>query len=110
MFHQLSHVPVSPIPSIDPLPDLFPEESPTSMSKNHPPPLVSESPPPIFDVSYYASHELPTPIIDVPTNIAPIVDPVSPSDSHALRRSHRVTTIPSHLHDFHCFSSLASLQ
>ena len=80
------------------------------MSKHHPPPLVSESPPPISDVSYYASDDLPTPIIDVPTNIAPIVDPVGPFDSYALRRSHRVTTIPSHLHDFHCFSSLASLQ
>ena len=32
MFYQLSHVRVSPIPSIDPLPDLFPKESPTSMS------------------------------------------------------------------------------
>ena len=80
------------------------------MSKHHPPHLVSESSHPISDVSYYASDELPTPIIGVPTNIAPIVDPVGPFDSHALRRSHRVTTIPSHLHDFHCFSSLASLQ
>ena len=30
--------------------------------------------------------------------------------THALRRSHRVTTLPSHLRDFHCFSALASLQ
>ena len=34
MFYQLPHVPVSLIPSIDPLPDLFPEESPTSMSES----------------------------------------------------------------------------
>ena len=43
-------------------------------------------------------------------NIAPVVDPAGPSDSHALRRSHRVTTLPSHLRDFHFFSTLASLQ
>ena len=35
-FYQLPHVLVSPIPSIDPLPNLFPKESPTSMSE-HPP-------------------------------------------------------------------------
>ena len=46
----------------------------------------------------------------MPTDTAPVVDPVDPSDSHALHRSHRVTTLPSHLHDFHCFSVLASLQ
>ena len=101
MFYQLPHVPVSLIPSIDPLPDLFPKESPTSMS---------ESPPSITDVPSHASDELPASIIGVPTDIAPTVDPTSPSDSHTLRRSHRVTTLPSHLCDFHCFSALASLQ
>ena len=38
------------------------------------------------------------------------MDPAGPSDSHALRRSHRVTTLPSHLRDFHCFSTLSYLQ
>ena len=38
------------------------------------------------------------------------MDPTGPSDSHALRRSHWVTSLPSHLCDFHCFSTLASLQ
>ena len=81
------------------------------LSKTPPPPLsVSESPPPISDVSSHASYELPTPIIDVPTDTTPAVDPASPSDSHALRRSHRVTTLPSHLCDFHFFYALASLQ
>ena len=75
MFYQLPHVPVSPIPSIDPLPNLFPEESPTSLS---------ESPPSIIDAPSHASDELPTPIIDVPTDPALTVDPASPSDSHAL--------------------------
>ena len=101
IFYQLPHVPISPIPSIDPLPDLFPEESPTSMS---------EQPPPIYDVSSHASDELPTPIIDVPTDTAPAVDLAGPFDSHALHRSHRVTILPSHLRDFHCFSALVSLQ
>ena len=100
MFYQLPHVHVSPIPSIDPLPDLFPKESPTSLS---------ESPLSITDVPSHASDELLAPIFDMPTNIAPTMDPAGPSDSHALRRSHWVTTIPSHLHDFHCFSALASL-
>ena len=122
MFYHLPHVPVSPIPSIDSLPDLFPKESlesPTSMSEHPPPPppppspppsLVFESPLPISDVSSHAYDELPTRIIDVPTDIAPPVDPAGPFDSHAFRCSHRVTTLPSHLHDFHCFSALASLQ
>ena len=101
MFYQLPHVSVSLIPSIDPLPDLFPEESPTSLSK---------SPPSITDVPSHVSDELPAPIIDVPTDTALTVDPTGPSDSYALRRSHRVTTLPSHLCDFHCFSALASLQ
>ena len=101
MFYQLPHVPVSLIPSIDPLPDLFFEESPTSLS---------ESPPSIIDVPSHAFDELPTPITDVPTDPAPTVHPAGPSDSHALRRSHRVTTLPSHLLDFHCFFALAYVQ
>ena len=78
----------------------FPEESPTSLS---------ESPPSITDVPSHASDELSAPIIDVPTNTAPIVDPDGPFSFHALRHSHRVTTLPSHLRDFHYFSALASL-
>ena len=56
MFYQLPHVPVSLIPSIGPLPDLFPKESPTSLSK---------SPPSIIDVPSHVFDELPAPIIDV---------------------------------------------
>ena len=100
MFYQLPHVPISLIPSIDPLPDLFPEESPTSLS---------ESLPSITDVPSHASDELLAPIIDVPTDTALTVDPTGPSDSHALRHSHRVTTLPSHIRDFHCFSVIAYL-
>ena len=82
-------------------PGPFLEESPTSLS---------ESPPSITDVHSHASDELPASIIDVPTDTAPTVDPIGPSDTHALRHSYRVTTFPSHLRDFHCFSALASLQ
>ena len=101
MFYQLPHIPVSLIPSIDPLHNLFPEESPTSLS---------ESPPSITDVASHASDKLPAHIINVPTDTTPTMDPAGPSDSYALHRSNRVTTLPSHLHDFHCFSALASLQ
>ena len=101
MFYQLPHVPVSLIPSIDPLLDLFPEESSTS---------PSESPPSITDDPSHASDELLALIIDVPTDTALTVDPAGHSDSHVLCRSHRVTTLPSHLRDFHCFFVLASLQ
>ena len=105
MFYQLPHVPVSPISSID----LFLEESPTSISEP-PTPLVSEFPPSIFYVPSHASDEPPTPIIDVPTDPTSAVDPAGPSNSHALHRSHWVTTLPSHLRHFRCFSTLASLQ
>ena len=69
-----------------------------------------ESPLSITDVPSHASDELLASIIDVPTDTAPTVDPTGPSNSHALHRSHRVTTLPSHLRDFHCFSALTSLQ
>ena len=94
MFYQLPHVPVSLIPSIDPLSDLFLEESPTSLS---------ESPPSITNVPSHASFELPAPIIDMPTDTAPTVDPVGPSNSHTLCCSHRVTTLVSHLMTFIAF-------
>ena len=55
----------------------FPKESSTSMFEH--PNLVSESPPPIYDVPSHASDELLAPIIDVPTGTAPTVDPASPS-------------------------------
>ena len=86
MVYQLPHVPISLISFIDPLPDLFLEESPTSIYEH--PPLISEFPPSIYDVSSHSSDEPPAPIIDVPTDTASGVDPTGPSDSHALRRSH----------------------
>ena len=98
MFYKIPHVPESPISSIDPVPDLFPEKTPPTI------PALTPS------TSDLPSDEPPAPIIDVPYDTAPAVDPVGPSDSHALRRSHRVTTLPSHLRDFHCFSALAYLQ
>ena len=73
------------------------------------PNLVSESPPLIYDVPSHASDELLASIIDVPTDIALPVDPAGLSNSLALRRSLRVTTLPSYLRDFHYFSALSSL-
>ena len=82
-FYQLPHVPVSPIPSIDPLLDLFPEESPTSMSEH--PPLVSESPPLIFDVSSHASDEL----CDAPFSTRPAwADPNRVRDATKITQNH----------------------
>ena len=98
MFYKIPHVPESPISSIDPVPDLFPEETPPTI------PALTPS------TSDLPSDEPPAPIIDVPYDTAPAVDPAGQSDSHALRHSHRVTTLPSHLRDFHCFSTLAYLQ
>ena len=106
MFYKLPHVPVSPISSINPLLDLFPDESPTSISERPPPPpppLVFEFPHSISDVPSHASDEPPALIIDLPTDTALAMDPVGSPNSHALCPSHRVTTLPSHLHDFHCF-------
>ena len=74
------------------------------------PPFVFEFPSSISDVLSQASDEPPVPIIDVLIDTAPTVDHAGPSDSHTLCRSHRVTTHPSHLHDFRCFSAFASLQ
>ena len=73
-------------------------------------PLVYEFPPSISGVPSHAFDEPPAPIIDVPTDIAPTVGLAGPSDSLALHHSHRVTTLPSHIRDFHCFFALASLQ
>ena len=81
---------------------------PTYISEH--PPLISEFPPSISNVPFHASDDPPVPIIDVPTDTTLVVDPIGPFDSHALRSSHRVTTLLSHLRDFHCFSALASLQ
>ena len=71
-FTKLPHVPVSLISSIDPLPDLFLEESPTSLS---------ESPPSITNVPSHESNELPALIIDVPTDTATIVPTIHPSST-----------------------------
>ena len=110
MFYQLPHVPGPIFPlSILSLTFFMRSLPLLCLSNPPPPPLVSESPPPISYVSSHASDELPRLTIGVPTDTALGVDLDGPSDSHALRHSHRVTTLPSHLRDFHCFSALASL-
>ena len=85
MFYQLPHVLVSSISSINPLHDLFPKESPTFISEH--PPLVSEFRPYIYDVPSHAFDEPPAPIIDVPIDTAPVVDPAGHYDSHGTNKT-----------------------
>uniref|UniRef100_A0A2N9IYY0 Integrase catalytic domain-containing protein n=1 Tax=Fagus sylvatica TaxID=28930 RepID=A0A2N9IYY0_FAGSY len=88
---------------VDPLPNLFPEiPSPSAESVN---PISDESPP--IDPS---SDESPTadPTFDESPLSAPAANPVN-TTAPEPRRSHRVSTLPSHLRDFHCFSAFATL-
>uniref|UniRef100_A0A2N9IAW0 Reverse transcriptase Ty1/copia-type domain-containing protein n=1 Tax=Fagus sylvatica TaxID=28930 RepID=A0A2N9IAW0_FAGSY len=87
----------------DPLPNLFPEiPSPSAESVN---PISDESPP--TDPS---SDESPTadPTFDESPLFAPAANPVN-TTAPEPRRSHRVSTFPFHLCDFHCFSAFATL-
>uniref|UniRef100_A0A2N9HHM2 Integrase catalytic domain-containing protein n=1 Tax=Fagus sylvatica TaxID=28930 RepID=A0A2N9HHM2_FAGSY len=87
----------------DPLPNLFPEiPSPSAESVN---PISDESPP--ADPS---SDESPTadPTFDESPLSTPAANPVN-TTAPEPRRSHRVSTLPSHLRDFHCFSAFATL-
>uniref|UniRef100_A0A2N9FLT4 Integrase catalytic domain-containing protein n=1 Tax=Fagus sylvatica TaxID=28930 RepID=A0A2N9FLT4_FAGSY len=83
--------------------NLFPEiPSPSAESVN---PISDESPP--TDPS---SDESPTtdPTFDESPLSTPAVNPVN-TTAPKPRRSHRVSTLPSHLCDFHCFSVFAIL-
>uniref|UniRef100_A0A2N9J981 Integrase catalytic domain-containing protein n=1 Tax=Fagus sylvatica TaxID=28930 RepID=A0A2N9J981_FAGSY len=87
----------------DPLPNLFPEiPSPSVESVN---PISDESPP--ADPS---SDESPTvnPTFDESSLSAPATNPVN-TTAPEPHRSHWVSTLPSHLRDFHCFSAFATL-
>jgi hypothetical protein len=87
----------------DPLSNLFPEiPSPSTESVN---PISDESPP--TDPS---SDESPTanPTFDESPLFAPAANPVN-TTAPEPRRSHRVSTLPSHLRDFHYFSAFATL-
>uniref|UniRef100_A0A2N9HNI8 Uncharacterized protein n=1 Tax=Fagus sylvatica TaxID=28930 RepID=A0A2N9HNI8_FAGSY len=87
----------------DPLPNLFPEiPSPSAESVN---PISDESPPadPSFDESPTAD-----PTFDESPLSAPAANPVN-TTAPEPRRSHQVSTLPSHLRDFHCFSAFATL-
>ena len=87
----------------DPLPNLFPEiPSPSAESVTR---ISDESPPadPTSDES---------PIADPTFDESPLsASATNPVNTIALepRRSHRVSTLSSHLHDFHCFSAFATL-
>uniref|UniRef100_A0A2N9IB75 Reverse transcriptase Ty1/copia-type domain-containing protein n=1 Tax=Fagus sylvatica TaxID=28930 RepID=A0A2N9IB75_FAGSY len=76
--------------------------SPSAESVN---PISDESPP--TDPS---SDESPTayPTFDESPLSTPVANPVN-TTAPEPHRSHRVSTLPSHLRDFHCFSSFATL-
>jgi hypothetical protein len=87
----------------DPLPDLFPEiPSPFAESVN---PISDESLP-----ADPTSNESPTadPTFDESPLFAPATNPINTTASEP-RRSHWVSTLPSHLRDFHYFSVFATL-
>jgi hypothetical protein len=87
----------------DPLPNLFPEIP--SLSAELVNPISDESPPadPSSDESPIAD-----PTFDESPLSAPAANPVN-TTAPEPRRSHRVSTLPSHLRDFHCFSAFATL-
>uniref|UniRef100_A0A2N9GS30 Reverse transcriptase Ty1/copia-type domain-containing protein n=1 Tax=Fagus sylvatica TaxID=28930 RepID=A0A2N9GS30_FAGSY len=88
---------------VDSLPDLFPEiPSPSVESIN---PISDESPP-----TNPSSDEFPTanPTFDESPLSAPAANPVN-TTAPEPRRSHWVSTLPSHLRDFHYFSAFATL-
>ena len=97
----------------DPLPDLFPEiPSPSAESVN---PISDESPStdPSSDESPPtdpSSDESPTadPTFDESPLSAPTANLVN-TTTPKPRCSHRVSTLPSHLHDFHYFFAFATL-
>ena len=87
----------------DPLPNLFLEiPSPFVESVN---PIFDESPStdPSFDVSPTAD-----PTFDESPLSTPAANPINTTTPEP-RHSHRVSTLPSHLRDFHCFSTFVTL-
>ena len=84
----------------NPLPDLFPKIPSTSAESVNP--IFDESPP-----ADPTSDESPTadPTFDKSPFTAPAANPVN-TTAPKPRLSHRVSTLPSLLRDFHCFLSL----
>jgi hypothetical protein len=85
----------------DPLPNLFPEIPSLELVN----PISDESPfaDPSSDVSPTTD-----PTFDESPLSAPAANPVNTTAPEA-RRSHQVSILPSHLCDFHCFSTFATL-
>jgi transposase InsO family protein len=94
--------------SLSSLSDLFPEVSPPSLESFPPYPAVSTSIPQTESSNHssgLSSQETPHSSPESPAP-APSEDP---APATTLRRSSRVTTLPSHLRDFHCYTALATL-
>uniref|UniRef100_A0A2N9EWS2 Protein kinase domain-containing protein n=1 Tax=Fagus sylvatica TaxID=28930 RepID=A0A2N9EWS2_FAGSY len=97
-----------PFFSLSSLSDIFPEVSPPSLESFPPSPEVSTSIPQTESSDHFSGsssqethHSLPE-----SSALAPSEDP---APATTLRRSSRVTTLPSHLRDFHCYTALATL-
>ena len=104
MFHSLPSFSEGNFDSQDnPLPDLFPEIPSTSAESVNP--ISNESPP-----ADPTSDESPTadPTFDESPLSAPATNSVNTTPSEPCS-SHRVSTLPSYFHDFHCFSAFATL-
>jgi hypothetical protein len=86
-----------------PLPDLFPAIPSTSAESINP--ISNESPP-----ADPTSEEYPTanPTFNESSLSTPTTNPVY-TTAPKLHRSHRISTLPSHLRDFHCFFVFATL-
>jgi hypothetical protein len=87
----------------DPLLDLFLEI--LSLSAESVNPISNESPP--TDPSSDESSSIDPTFDESPLSV-PITNPVN-TTAPEPRRSHRVSTLPFHLRDFHCFSAFATL-
>ena len=97
----------------DSLPDLFPEIPSTSTKSVHP--IFDESPiadptsdesPPVDPISVESLTADPT--FDESPLFAPAANPINTTTPEPCH-SHRVSTLPSHLRDFHCFSAFTTL-
>ena len=87
----------------DPLPDLFPEIPSTSAESVNP---ISDESPPTDPTS--AKSPTADPTFDKSPLSAPTANLVN-TTALEPRRSHQVSTLPSHLHNFRCFSAFATL-
>uniref|UniRef100_A0A2N9I8W4 Integrase catalytic domain-containing protein n=1 Tax=Fagus sylvatica TaxID=28930 RepID=A0A2N9I8W4_FAGSY len=94
--------------SLSSLSDLFPEVSPPSLESFPLSPAVSTSIPQTESSDHSSGSSSQATPHSSPESPAPAPSE-DPAPATTLRRSSRVTTLPSHLRDFHCYTALATL-